>query len=73
MKNKKYTPKQKRVIEKYWKLLQEYLDIHYNYVRKLETGMQMDTGIDDIEFIVGCDGNYCGVGTMSRSHKLIQF
>ena len=31
-----------------------------------------ETGIDDIEFIIGCDGDYCGVGTVSKSHRLVQ-
>lgn len=69
MKKFKPTPKQLKIIKKYWAKLQDELDRHLATVRILETKMGDETKIEGIEFFFN-DG-YCGVGNFKRTMELI--
>lgn len=71
MAKKKYTLKQKKVASKYWKILQDYLNIHYKHIRQIEADMQMESGIEDLEFFA-CDNDYVGIGDVSRDYPLLK-
>jgi len=67
----KPTKKQMRVIVEYWKQMCAMQNRFYRGIGQLETIMEKDTGIKDIEFIM-CDNCYIGIGNADRSMKLIQ-
>ena len=75
MKKKKYkvkpTKKQMKIIKEAWKQLQKDFDLFLSYVRATENWMEEETGIEGIEFFM-CDNDYVGVGTATRSMKLIK-
>ena len=71
-KRKRFTRKQMVDIKDAWITLQQDKDEYLKAVQLTTEWLAKETGIDDIEFIVGCDGDYCGVGTVSKSHRLVQ-
>jgi len=68
----KPTKKQMRDIKKHWQLFRESEASFFAEIETIAGSMAVATGIDDIEFIFGCDGWYCGVGNASRTMALIQ-
>ena len=74
MMKKKYTikPPSKKVLAPFWKMLEGVEDIYNNDVMYIEKQMAIATGIKDIEFFRSPDdGQYCGIGNLSRTLKLI--
>lgn len=68
---RKFTKKEIKKLKKYWKEL-DRLQYDFDFVvRVLENKMQNELKIEDLEFFM-CDGCYCGIGTMTRTIKLIQ-
>ena len=66
---KKLKPQTRKKLKKYWKKLQELQGKFNLEIYELESKMQNEIGIDDLEFINvnGC----CGIGNVSRTIKLI--
>lgn len=69
---KRFNKRQMKDIKEAWLQLQKDRDYYFTCVKILEEWMVLNTGIPDIEFVVGADGDFCGVGTASRSHGLVQ-
>lgn len=73
--NKNYTikptKKQLLIIKKYWRAFQAEYDTFLNHVIGFEEAMSGETGIKDLEFF-NSEGDYCGVGNIERTMKLIQ-
>ena len=63
----------KKKLKPYWDALQLLEDVHYAEVNKLEQEMQKELENKGLEFFIGIDGHYCGIGTYDRSMKLVQF
>ncbi len=60
----------KKKIKDYFFCLSVLENDFHEAVGRLEDRMQDETGIDDLEFFK-CDGEYCGIGNISRTMKLI--
>lgn len=56
--------------KKYFKALSALEDEFYEKVQQLEKVMEKETGIDGIQFFVGCDGHYCGIGTPAEPRRM---
>ena len=72
---KRYTvkPPSRKILKKYWKMMEEAEDRCLGEIYKIEKLMAEETGVKDIEFFRSPDdGCYCGVGNSSRTMKLIQ-
>ena len=61
----------KKKLQKYWDELQLIEDWYVKEIAFLEADMEKETGVEGIEFFWS-DG-YCGIGTVDRSMKLVQF
>jgi hypothetical protein len=66
----KPTRKQKKIISKYVIQYNKISDEYWGKVSLLEMEMAKDTEIQDIEFFF-CDGEFAGVGNVSRTMELI--
>lgn len=62
-----------KVLKKYWGKLQRLQGEFNDNICLLEQQMEKETGIENIEFVPGCDGCFCGIGNADRSMKLVQF
>jgi len=65
------TKEQKRIIKAYWTKFTEIENEFYSQIQELEKNLERETKIKGIEFF-SCDGEYCGVGNIDRTMKLIQ-
>ena len=65
------TEKQLKIMKLFWAMLQQE-EIRFNFkINELEKNMSERTEIEDLEFF-RCDGDYVGIGNISRTLKLIQ-
>lgn len=77
-KSKKYkvipTKKQLDIIKANWKIFKEIEGAFHKNIYALENKMSKETGIKDLEFFKDdmCGGDWCGVGNVSRTMKLLQ-
>jgi len=76
MKKKTYTlkptKKQLEVMKLYWEFLKDAESRFYKSVNFIEEDMRKVTGIKDAEFFMNEYGEFCGIGNISRTMKLIQ-
>jgi len=68
----KPTKKQLEVMKEYWNLLQDELTQLDFLIGLYENRMRKETNIDDLEFFRSEFGDYCGIGNISKTMKLIQ-
>lgn len=68
---RKFTEKEIKKLKKYWKELQKLQEDFDFQVGVLESLMQRELKIDDLEFFMS-DGGYCGIGNFSRTIELLQ-
>ena len=69
----KYTvkPPSKKVLKKYWVIMEAIQDKFYAEIMELERKMEKETGIKGIEFFRSPDdGCYCGIGNVDRTMRL---
>ena len=67
----KPTNYQMKNIKCYWEVLQEIEEDFCFRISSLEKSMEIKTGIKGIEFFRNDFGEYCGVGNVDRTMKLI--
>lgn len=67
---RKFTKEEIKKLKKYWKELQDIQKDYDFAVGILESAMQNELEILDLEFFM-CDGSYCGIGNYTRTIKLI--
>jgi len=74
-KKKEYSvkPPSRKVLKKYWVIMEAIQDRMYAEIMELEQKMEKETGIKGIEFFRSPDdGCYCGIGNVDRTMKLVQ-
>jgi len=64
------TKEQNRIIKAYWKKFIEVEGEFYSRIQELEKNLEREVQIEGIEFFA-CDGEYCGIGNIDRTMKLI--
>lgn len=65
------TPQQRILMKKYWDKLQQLEEDFFQGVSQLEEEMQIEIGIEDLEFYQSDAGGFCGIGNVSRTMNLI--
>lgn len=68
---RKFTEVEIKKLKKHWEKLQKLEDEFYKKVDLLESVMQDDLDISDVEFFMS-DGEYVGIGNITRTIKLLQ-
>ena len=68
---KQFSKEEIKKLKRYWKQLKLLEDDFYFGIQLLEKNMQRNLKIKDLEFIIGCDGSYCGIGNTSKTIKLL--
>jgi acyl-[acyl carrier protein]--UDP-N-acetylglucosamine O-acyltransferase len=71
IKRKNFTKAQIKKLKPYWKAMRGLEDAFFQGVQEIEKKMQENLKIDDVEFFC-VDGNYCGIGNVSKTINLIQ-
>jgi len=67
----KPTKKQLEIMKQYWEKFNLEQSIFWNKTQEIQEAMSKETGIDNLEFFT-CDGEWCGIGNVPRTMKLIQ-
>lgn len=71
---KKFTKTQKKKLKRYWKAQEKVWDEFLTEIGTLETIMQRDLKIPNLEFYWSkFEGSIVGIGTADRDYELLQY